>query len=247
MLTLEHQNSARATITELDNYLRLQLMKVINASVDFDVMRDCPTLFEGIRNLQSLSVAYDSSQREAMIELTEVVLQKINILIDALRELVALRSSGKGLDESTLLAKIHEKNNELYAAFFNSASNFLNRLSDGNDKLDYSKVWAVNNYHIFNTGVIGAIGSQASAFVTIDLGTLSKELGILKAQLRSLASNPQEELSVANVTLAENSSKMADSTSTYKYLKSAGKWSLDVATKIGTTVAAKAIEIAMLK
>jgi hypothetical protein len=47
---------------------------------------------------------------------------------------------------------------------------------------------------------------------------------------------------VSSVGAAEAAAKNKDGPSALKHLKEAGSWALDVATKIGTTVAAKVIE-----
>ena len=112
-----------------------------------------------------------------------------------------------------------------------------------------------DQYHI--SGQAGAVGphsrAEGNTFVQqwaqaasdIDLPALATELATLRAVLRKEAQEIEQDQVVANVGAAETAAKQSDGPSTLKHLKDAGKWALDVATKIGTTVAAKAIESAL--
>ncbi|HRO22572.1 MAG TPA: hypothetical protein PLO17_19480 [Alcaligenes phenolicus] len=113
-----------------------------------------------------------------------------------------------------------------------------------------------DQYNVSNiSGQVGAIGtannltgatlSQAATLQSVDLGVLAAELSQLKAELKSVAAEVDQEFSVANVAAAEAAAKKGDSEGVAKYLKAAGKWALDTATKIGTQVAVKAIENAL--
>jgi hypothetical protein len=112
-----------------------------------------------------------------------------------------------------------------------------------------------DQYHV--SGQAGAVGphsrAEGNTFVQrwaqsaadIDLPALAAELAILRAELRRESQEIEHDQAVANVGSAEAAAKQNDGPSALKHLKDAGKWALDVATKIGTTVAAKAIENAL--
>jgi hypothetical protein len=115
-----------------------------------------------------------------------------------------------------------------------------------------------DQFNISNvSGQIGAIGTNNNASGTsfsqslteaaaqIDAVQLAAELALLKAELKKLATDVEHEFSVANVAAAEIAAKKGDAEGSIKYLKAAGKWALDTATKIGTQVAVKAIESAI--
>ena len=76
----------------------------------------------------------------------------------------------------------------------------------------------------------------------MDLVALSRELRTLKAHLQVEAKETAHYQSLSSIAAAEDSAKANDESNTLKHLKAAGKWTLDAATKIGTSVAAKAIE-----
>ncbi len=112
-----------------------------------------------------------------------------------------------------------------------------------------------DQYHVSGqAGVVGPHGrAEGNTFVQqwaqvssdLDLTVLAAELATLRSALRKEAQEIEHDQVVANIGSAEASAKQNDGASTLKYLKEAGKWALDVATKIGTTVAVKAIENAL--
>jgi hypothetical protein len=76
----------------------------------------------------------------------------------------------------------------------------------------------------------------------IDLPALAQELGTLRRAMRKEADEPSHDKAVAEVGAAEEAAQKADGPSVVKHLKNAGKWALDVATKIGVNVATEALK-----
>ena len=107
------------------------------------------------------------------------------------------------------------------------------------------------------SGMVGAVGSNARAennsfnqvwqqsAAGIDLSALAIELSTLRASMRQQANEIEHDQAIANIAEAEVAAKRQDGATALKYLKSAGKWAFDIATKIGTSVAAKAIQTAL--
>ena len=82
---------------------------------------------------------------------------------------------------------------------------------------------------------------------TLDLPRLAEELGRLHAALKGETTGTREQdKAVVAVADAEEAAAKGDGPGALQHLKSAGKWALGVAEKIGVSVAAKAIEKAML-
>lgn len=119
----------------------------------------------------------------------------------------------------------------------------------------HTEVIHVNTNNIsVSGGQIGNIGDNALnsgstlnqqnviATQSLDLVALSGELEILKAHLQAEARETAQYQSLASIASAQDSASANDESKTIKHLKSAGKWALDTATKIGASVAAKAIE-----
>jgi len=75
----------------------------------------------------------------------------------------------------------------------------------------------------------------------IDLPSLAGELSKLRAELKKKATNAEDDIAVGSLALAEQAAKKGDGSKTVEYLAKAGKWALDAATQIGTTIAAEAI------
>ncbi len=93
-----------------------------------------------------------------------------------------------------------------------------------------------------NANNINIIDSSTQIPSDIDLRVLSDELGKLKETMVSEAVEPKHFESLAAISAAEAAANEQNSAETESKLKSAGKWALDVATKIGVTVAAGALK-----
>jgi hypothetical protein len=105
--------------------------------------------------------------------------------------------------------------------------------------------------------VAGAVGSGAKAkdfeikefAQTSNAGeaqaALAADLLKLVAAMREQASHPEQEVAAENVEKAADAAKQGKEGHVLAYLKSAGKWALDVAEKIGVAVAAASIRTAL--
>jgi hypothetical protein len=76
----------------------------------------------------------------------------------------------------------------------------------------------------------------------IDLVALTGELATLRKAMRKEAEEPSHDKSVAEIGLAEEAAQKADGPSVLKHLKGAGKWALEIASKIGVNLATEAIK-----
>lgn len=111
-----------------------------------------------------------------------------------------------------------------------------------------------DHYEIGQAGAVGPnaraenntfqqIWSQSSS--EIDLPRLADELGQLRLAIRAEGTTIEHDKALASVAAAEEAAQKRDGAGALRHLQVAGKWTLDVATKIGTSVAAKAITNAM--
>ena len=106
----------------------------------------------------------------------------------------------------------------------------------------------------YQAGQAGAMGPNAKAenmnFVQIlreaigehSLGELAADLEKLRAAMFAESKTTDQDEAVAAVAQAEDAAKKGDAKSVFGFLRKAGRWAFDVATKIGTSVASKAIE-----
>ena len=106
-------------------------------------------------------------------------------------------------------------------------------------------------------GQVGAMGHGAHAHdmtfnqvwnqasQTIDLPALAGELDALRKALRQEATEPEHDVAVANVAMAQKAAKENDGPKAMEYLSTAGKWALDIAAKIGVPIAIEALKSAM--
>lgn len=75
---------------------------------------------------------------------------------------------------------------------------------------------------------------------SMDLSALAGELETLRLAMKSEATEPEHDAAVGEVAKAGQAAKAKDSSKIAESLKAAGKWALDIATKIGTSLASEA-------
>jgi len=109
----------------------------------------------------------------------------------------------------------------------------------------------------YHAGQVGAMGPNAHAeninFVQIlrcaigetSLADLANDLAQLRGGMLTAATNEQQDRAVAEVANAEDSARKGDAEGVLSHLRSAGQWALKLATDIGASAAAKAIEKSM--
>jgi len=107
------------------------------------------------------------------------------------------------------------------------------------------------------SGQVGAVGPNANAHdITfnqlwndtsnkIDLEALTEELPALRKSMKKESNAPEHDLAVGAVANAEIAAKNGDGPAVLKHLKTAGKWSLSCAEKIGTGVAVAALKTSL--
>lgn len=79
----------------------------------------------------------------------------------------------------------------------------------------------------------------------LDYAKLADELASLRSKLRKQASEAEHDEALGAVAAAEKAARQQNQSGVLTHLKTAGKWSFDIASKIGVSVAAKMIEQAM--
>lgn len=108
-----------------------------------------------------------------------------------------------------------------------------------------------DNYSAGQAGAMGP-GAQASNMTfqqiwnqtrdSLDLQTLARELGRLNDALRSEAKEPEHQMAIGAISAAQAEAKRGNGPKSLEYLKKAGAWAFDVATKIGVNVASGAMK-----
>jgi hypothetical protein len=104
-------------------------------------------------------------------------------------------------------------------------------------------------------GQVGAVGDNAraenftqiwsNASGKIDLDELANELATLRAAARQEATSAEQDEALGAIASAESAARKGDGAGAFEQLAKAGKWALDVATKIGVSVAAVALTHAL--
>lgn len=131
--------------------------------------------------------------------------------------------------------------------------------------LDGRQQTAVQNFFVekihmgdnYSAGQAGAMGPGATASGmtfqqiwnqmqgTLDLPKLARDLETLQSALRAEAKEPDHEIAIGAIAAAGAAAKQGNGAKALEYLKKAGRWSFDVASKIGTDLAAAAIKASM--
>ena len=76
----------------------------------------------------------------------------------------------------------------------------------------------------------------------IDLPSLAQELSVLLAEMNKRKSEPEHQMAIGAIAAAEMEAKKGEASKVRQYLSKAGEWALDVATKIGVSVATEALK-----
>jgi hypothetical protein len=103
-----------------------------------------------------------------------------------------------------------------------------------------------NTYNI-SGGQQGAVGDHARAenFTQnsgIEIGELADGIAKLRAAMAAEATEGDQYIALGSVAAAEKEANAGNKEKAIEYLKSAGKWALDMAQKIGVNVITKAIQ-----
>lgn len=108
-----------------------------------------------------------------------------------------------------------------------------------------------DNYQVGQAGSVGRSSSASNINFeqvwnqlseNVDLSTLAKELSTLRQAMKTESSAPAHDISIGNIANAEQAAIEGNGTKAIEYLRKSGKWSLDVAQKIGVGVAISAIK-----
>ncbi len=111
-----------------------------------------------------------------------------------------------------------------------------------------------DKYKVKQAGVVGPNSrvrdtnfdlSYTESVSKIDLDMLASELALLRQQLKGKATKPQHDSSIGEIANAEIAAKEGNSEKSLEHLSKTGKWVFEVATKIGVSVAAAALKIAL--
>lgn len=109
----------------------------------------------------------------------------------------------------------------------------------------------------YKVGQAGAVGPNSHAHdmtfqqiwndasTNINLHQLAAELAQLRSALKEKAQSAEEDAAVGEVALAEVAASRQDGVKALTHLKNGGRWTLDIAEKIGVAVAAGAIKTAL--
>ena len=106
----------------------------------------------------------------------------------------------------------------------------------------------------YKVGQAGAVGPNAHAHDmtftqigndierAVNLSQLADELSKLRQAMKAEATEAEQDIAVSDIARAEQAAKGKDSSKVAEYLQSAGKWTLEIASKIGVPIAVEALK-----
>jgi AbiTii len=154
------------------------------------------------------------------------------------------------------IRKIHW-NEEQSTSILEQVTQVFNLTIYNTGELNMSSPKSTSGDTYINHGQAGSIGanSQASNMSfqqvwlqnkeSIDLKALAEELFTLRTAMKDQAEDSSQDRAVAEISSAQEAAKIDDGTAVIKHLKKAGQWALDVASKIGVSLAADTIKKAL--
>ncbi len=259
MLRTQHNGGARALLRG-DAYDRTLTLWIIGLGLDRyfavlyqsvkDILATMPELsYEELIRLPTAARLDDGAGFGLMQDEAESWARWVNVLHASLRGQTVYSEGGIDYDMSKVLCIMSEQDRKGLKAELVKATGLI-RI----DKF-YAGTTTMGDNNHFISSQIGAVGSNAKAdnntfqqivFPTgTDYSTLADELANLRKVLRTEASEPEHDEALGEIAAAEKSARKGDGVGLLEHLKSAGGWAFDVATKIGTTIAAEAIKQAM--
>jgi hypothetical protein len=134
--------------------------------------------------------------------------------------------------EKELKYEIHAR--EVYMGNSSKFSNINSTIGVQGDNANVENVTQVSQ----SGGQLYANWSQSGGNLT----ALAQDLAKLKTELGAQAKDAEHFEAAAAIAKAEDAAKNNDGPTVFDYLKKAGNWALDTATKIGTTVAVEALK-----
>jgi len=103
-------------------------------------------------------------------------------------------------------------------------------------------------------GQQGAVGDNATAHnftqtqaaqsstAPVDLAVLASQLQQLAVAAQERATDPEHQMAIGAIQAAKSAAEKGDESKAISFLKTAGKWALDIATDIGAKVAAELLK-----
>ena len=91
------------------------------------------------------------------------------------------------------------------------------------------------NINLSNVEIVNNLNDEKMA-------TLAIELSLLRMEMKKFTTTPEQDIEIATIANAEIAAKQEDKQKLISILKNAGKWTLDVATKIGVSLATEVLK-----
>jgi len=237
-------------ISDIRLFLETRLVKSLAGSNGrFEVDDDWKVIIDCTYAIRSRSHALEQDEQQVIDELLKTLEIDLNAILSVMRTAIAREGGGR----QASAAAVAELDNVIGIArnnFVKRARNF-SELRRENNKHSVSRVVTINNQGSGSQFILDSklshshVEANVSGAANVDLEHLAEELRRLRSALREQSSNLEQDEAIVEIGRAEAAAVAGDTGALVRHLKSAGHWAFDVATKIGTSVAAAAINKAL--
>ena len=217
-----------------------------------------------LTRLRNLDKASDDFQRLIHEELVEALQQERDQALEQMRQVHAEATQVKAMvqeEMTSIFDQLQAEGNSELAARIGKLEERLTGQPSSDSKINVERVYMgnANEYsggYFQNAGAqVGAQGPGAKAQdftqqadqrqIRVDLPTLAAELDTLKQALIQEATTSADYQAVAEVQAAKEAASAGDEPTIWRHLANAGRWAFDVAVRIGTEMAATALDHAL--
>lgn len=141
--------------------------------------------------------------------------------------------------------KTYRRGLEISRGYFQSLLALYSEELHVGDKITVGKAHVVMGSNA-SAGNISTHGQVSGTSLPVqDLSKLADELALLRQAMKQEGTLPEHDIALGAVAAAERATREGDTASAASHLKSAGRWCLDIAGKIGVSVASEAIKSAL--
>lgn len=204
----------------------------------------CKLRLESIQDAPGGAVVTIVVENSEDTSLKQMSLLKAAIQSEAEQKAQYLRDALESEKESALLLKGEVQTLERMIDKLLSRPTYYLQGGDAimGDEYNVGQGFAGQNVHAHDM-TFNQIGGNIER--SMDLSELSAELSKLRWAMSQEAKETSHHIALGEVAKAEEAAKAKDSSKVAENLKAAGKWALDIATKIGTSLATEAIKESM--
>jgi hypothetical protein len=213
---------------------------------------------ENAKPLVSAYKTFDKVKPYLSKELTKAVQSALvtaqdgfNDFLDALRDVISVPPGPERENQTRRASGVLNRSLQKYRSKLEKVELLISLQEKGNLSVPPEGI-VINNISGEQIGAIALrainmTSTQAGTQIekTVNLTQLADDLSRLRQAMKREAPGTERDIAIDEIARAEQAARAEDIPKVTEHLRSAGKWTLDVATKIGAAVAVEALNKAM--